>query len=408
MRLFERKLLSPITEHLNNERHTIITGSRQTGKTTLLNQIHSRLNEKGEVTHAITMEDPFIRTRLDEHPENIFELIPRPEHNRIFLLIDEIQLLKDPSNFLKLLYDSYTDRLKIVATGSSAFYIDTKFKDSLAGRKRIFELYTLDFDEFLVFKNRSKDLIPELERIRNEPRYVSLHRNEIRNLFSEYLTWGGYPAVVLANSDESRKELLKELTGSFLKRDIFESRIQEENKFIRLLMILAGQTGSLVNYHELSRTLRLSVTAVESYIYILRKCFHIHLLPPFYQNIRKELIKMPKVYFHDHGFRNTLLNFFAPPDNRPDKGALLENYVFIRLRQKYGTDALRYWRTADGNEIDFIVEESYLTGQAIEVKSQIQSFNPKKLSRFAAAYPGFSIHGRAFAADNNANDILAL
>ncbi len=408
MRLFERKLLFPITEHLNNERHTIITGSRQTGKTTLLNQIHSRLNEKGEVTHAITMEDPFIRTRLDEHPENIFELIPRPEHNRIFLLIDEIQLLKDPSNFLKLLYDNYTDRLKIVATGSSAFYIDTKFKDSLAGRKRIFELYTLDFDEFLVFKNRSKDLIPELERIRNEPRYVSLHRNEIRNLFSEYLTWGGYPAVVLANSDESRKELLKELTGSFLKRDIFESRIQEEDKFIRLLMILAGQTGSLVNYHELSRTLRLSVTAVESYIYILRKCFHIHLLPPFYQNIRKELIKMPKVYFHDHGFRNTLLNFFAPPDNRPDKGALLENYVFIRLRQKYGTDALRYWRTADGNEIDFIVEESYLTGQAIEVKSQIQSFNPKKLSRFAAAYPGFSIHGRAFEADNNANDILAL
>lgn len=408
MRLFERKLLFPITEHLNNERHTIITGSRQTGKTTLLNQIHSRLNEKGEVTHAITMEDPFIRTRLDEHPENIFELIPRPEHNRIFLLIDEIQLLKDPSNFLKLLYDNYTDRLKIVATGSSAFYIDTKFKDSLAGRKRIFELYTLDFDEFLVFKNRSKDLIPELERIRNEPPYVSLHRNEIRNLFSEYLTWGGYPAVVLANSDESRKELLKELTGSFLKRDIFESRIQEENKFIRLLMILAGQTGSLVNYHELSRTLRLSVTAVESYIYILRKCFHIHLLPPFYQNIRKELIKMPKVYFHDHGFRNTLLNFFAPPDNRPDKGALLENYVFIRLRQKYGTDALRYWRTADGNEIDFIVEESYLTGQAIEVKSQIQSFNPKKLSRFAAAYPGFSIHGRAFEADNNANHILDL
>ncbi len=408
MALFERKLLFPITEHLNNERHTIITGPRQTGKTTLLNQIRSSLNAKGEVTHAITMEDPFIRTRLDEHPENIFELIPRPEHNRIFLLIDEIQLLKDPSNFLKLLYDNFTTRLKIVATGSSAFYIDTKFKDSLAGRKRIFELYTLDFDEFLVFKNRSKDLIPELERIRNESRYVSLHRNEIRNLFSEYLTWGGYPAVVLANSDESRKELLKELTGSFLKRDIFESRIQEEDKFIRLLMILASQTGSLVNYHELSRTLRLSVTAVESYIYILRKCFHIHLLPPFYQNIRKELIKMPKVYFHDHGFRNTLLNLFAPPDNRPDKGALLENYVFIRLRQKYGTDALKYWRTADGNEIDFIVEESYLTGQAIEVKSQIQSFNPKKLSRFAAAYPGFSIHGRAFDADNNSNDILGL
>lgn len=408
MELFERKLLFPIMEHLNNERHTIITGPRQTGKTTLLNQIRTRLNAKGEVTYAITMEDPFIRARLDNHPENLFELIPRPEHNRIVLLIDEIQLLKDPSNFLKLMYDNYSARLKIVATGSSAFYIDTKFKDSLAGRKRIFELYTLDFDEFLVFKKRNHDLIPELDRIRNESRYVSLHRNEIRNLFSAYLTWGGYPAVVLADSDESRNELLRELTGSFLKRDIFESRIQEEDKFIRLLMILAGQTGSLVNYHELSRILRLSVTAVESYIYILRKCFHIHLLPPFYQNIRKELIKMPKVYFHDHGFRNTLLNLFTPPDNRPDKGALLENYVFVRLRQKYGTDALKYWRTADGNEIDFIVEESYLTGLAIEVKSQIQSFNPKKLSRFAATYPGFSIQGRAFEADQNSNDILGL
>ncbi len=110
---------------------------------------------------------------------------------------------------MKLLYDKYASRLKVVATGSSAFYIDEKFTDSLAGRKNIFELYTLDFDEYLTFSGKSK-LIDELNTIRSDKNYISLYRNEINRHFEEYLVYGGYPKVALSKTNEEKREVLSE------------------------------------------------------------------------------------------------------------------------------------------------------------------------------------------------------
>lgn len=126
-------------------------------------------------------------------------------------------------------------------------------------------------------------------------------------------------------------------------------------KFFQLPMLLASKAGSLVNQHELSKTLGLSVGTIDHYLYILQKTFIIHLLPPKFGNLRKELTKIPKVYFNDTGLRNALLNNFSKMNDRMDKGELLENYAYTRLRKLYSIDALRYWRTADGNEVDFVV-----------------------------------------------------
>lgn len=174
------------------------------------------------------------------------------------------------------------------------------------------------------------------------------------------------------------------------------------------MLILTQQTGSLVNVHELSKTLKLSVTAVENYLYIIQKCFHIHLMRPFYSNIRKELIKMPKVYFHDLGLRNALLNQFNPITQRLDKGMIKENYAYIRLRELYGNDLLRYWRTADGHEIDFIINHGLDSGEAIEIKFEEDNFNPLKYKRFLESYPGYTLSCRAFLASTNINSLIAL
>ena len=408
MKTYKRKLFSLLIDQYKDKEFTIITGARQTGKTTLLVQVAAELKLRMEEVYFLTLEDPSILSRLNQHPENLFEFVIRSNEKKVFVLLDEIQYLKNPSNFLKLLYDKYSHQLKIIATGSSAFYIDRKFKDSLAGRKRLFELYTMDFDEFLTFRTGSNELPEELNRIRTNEKYISSKRKDLESNFNEYLAYGGYPAVVLANSPEKKVELLKEITGSFLKRDVIESNIQDKEKFYQLLLILAQQTGSLVNVNELSRLLKISVTAIENYLYVLQKCFHIRLMRPFYKNIRKELIKMPKVYFHDLGFRNTLLNQFLPLVQRLDKGMVIENYAFIRLRTLYGNDHLRFWRTADGHEIDFILTQSHGQGKAIEIKFDEKSFNPTKYQKFLEAYPDYSLNCRAIRSSDNKTSLLAL
>lgn len=402
--MYRRKILTAIYEHLEKSQITVITGARQTGKTTIIEHLAEKLQNEEKMVYLFSLEDPVLLNSLNEHPENIFRFI-KDTTRKIYIFIDEIQCLNNPSNFLKFIYDKYKNKLKLVVTGSSAFYIDRKFKDSLAGRKKIFELYTLDFEEFLVFKNQEK-LIDELAEIRRRGDYISPMRNAIQAHFDEYLTYGGYPAVVTEDTEEGKRSVLHEIFSSYLKRDITESGVQNPDKFYNLITILAHQSGSLLNINELANTLQISVTAVENYIYILRKCYHIHLVKPFYTNIRKELTKMPKFYFNDNGFRNVIINQFENVTLRPDRGILAENYTFIRLRQLYGSDIIRYWRTAAGNEVDFILPENKTRGSAIEVKYNISEFRSTKYKLFQNAYPGFTLSCKAYIAGNNSDGLL--
>ena len=189
MEMQKRNLFNLVWNHLKEKEFIIISGPRQSGKTTLLDQLYVRLKQDSEKVFQLTLEDHAILSRLNQHPENLFEFAVRSGEKRLYVLIDEIQYLDDPSNFLKLIFDKYNRQLKIIATGSSAFYIDRKFKDSLAGRKRLFELYTLDFDEFLMFRTGSNEIGEELKLIRNQENYISSMRKEIEGYFMEYLTY---------------------------------------------------------------------------------------------------------------------------------------------------------------------------------------------------------------------------
>jgi predicted AAA+ superfamily ATPase len=403
-----RKLFEKIKTNFNKKEFDIITGARQTGKSFLLKQLYDDLISSGKQVYFVTLENPDILEAINQHPERIFDYVPKPGDQRIYLLIDEIQYASNPSNFLKLLFDLYENKLKVIATGSSAFYIDRKFNDSLAGRKRLHELYTLDFEEFVIFKRADKSIIDEIRLIRENPKYISLKRPEINTLFDEFLVFGGYPAVSLANSVEEKKEILRELLNTYIKRDIYESEIQYETKFYNLLTVLSHQAGNLMNVNELARTLQLSVSAIENYLYILQKYYHISLLRPFYRNIRKELTKMPKVYFNDLGFRNILQNYFEPPQNRIDKGQVIENYLFIRLRQLYGEDTLNYWRTVDGKEVDFLITTQYNKGFAIELKFNETEFLLSKYVKFKTAYPDYPLKVVSYASVNQENNILKI
>ena len=410
----QRKIHQEIRKHLKRKEYTIITGSRQSGKTSLIQALYKELQNEGETVSYITFEDQDILSAVNNHPEEIFLFSARPgkylngkKERPVFLFIDEIQYAADPSNFLKYLYDVYSENLKIIATGSSAFYIDNKFKDSLAGRKRIFELKTLSFEEWLIFKG-SVDLLSELGLIRKQEDYISPVSREIMNSFNEYIIFGGYPEVVLEKDNEEKILLLKELKNAFLKKDIDESGINYPDKFYALMAILAGQTGNLVNRNELANTIGVDNKTIDKYLYILRNCFHIELIRPFFSNQRKELTKMPKVYFKDSGMRNIALNRFFDFKDREDQGQLIENYVFNRLTDIYDKDAIKYWRTADKKEIDFVVTTSFKEGLAYEVKTKCTKLKIKSQKIFTEIYPGHPLEIISYLYGNDCKWILKL
>lgn len=412
----ERKIHEEVKTHLKRKEYTIITGPRQCGKTSLMLALFGELQSSGESVNFITFEDRDILTAINNHPEEIFNFSRRPEKpinhkevakQRHFLFIDEVQHASDPSNFLKYLYDVYGENLKIVATGSSAFYMDRKFTDSLAGRKRVFELKTLSFKEYLKFTEKTA-FYKELDLIRNQAGYVSSHMRELMEEFNKYLIYGGYPEVVLEEENGEKINLLKEIKNSFLKRDIDESGISNPDKFYNLLTLLAGQAGNLVNRNELSNTIGVDHKTTDKYLYVLQNCFHLDLVKPFYSNLRKELTKMPKIYFKDFGLRNMALNRFFEFRSREDQGALLENYIYLRLIEVYDADQIKFWRISETKEIDFILTTSLGEGVAYESKMKCRSAKKSAINSFKEHYPNYPVKIISFEPGSDCKWVLSL
>ena len=388
--MIRRKKQLIIAKHFVKKEFTILIGPRQIGKSTMLKQMFEDLLAKGETAFFLNLDRKDILEELNITPENLFKICPLENDKKITVFIDEIQYLDDATTFLKLLFDEYSTRLKIVATGSSAFYIDKQFKDSLAGRKKIFQMGTLDFEEFLHFKGRN-DLVDEVVSLKLKKKTKSVHETILWNYMNEFMNYGGYPAVVLEDNADEKIALLREIRDSYIKRDLLESGVTDQTKFYRMFMLLASQSGGMLNVNEISNTLRITNATVENYLYILQKCFHITLVKPFYNNLRKELTKMPKVYINDIGLRNILINYFGSIEQRSDKGLILENFCFRVLTENYEQDQIKYWRTADGNEIDFIVETQFMRGFAVEVKFSEQQAKPSKYKKFVENYPEFPL-----------------
>ena len=382
---YYRKSYKKILKHLNRKEITLITGPRQVGKTTIMKQLQAELKSNAYITYFITLENKTLLELLNVNPENIFQVIPAvSKEERIYIFIDEIQYLDDPSNFLKLLYDLYNEKIKFIVSGSSSFYIDSKFKDSMAGRKRLFELMTLSFDEMLIFQNRA-EFVPYLNTGEKIP---LICRQEIYNCLYEYLLFGGYPEVVLESDVQEKIILIKEIADSYVKKDAIEAKIKYPDAYFEIMKILAGQAGALFNSHTLAKTLKMSNNAVLSYTRLMRKSYYISFVRPFYNNIPKELTKMPKVYFNDLGLRNYFLGNFTPIGIREDKGELFESFAFRRLADFYSMDDIKYWRTQKKQEVDFIIPSKK---QAYEAKFSESQFNKSKYRYFKNSYPDISL-----------------
>lgn len=364
--LKHRDVFDKIVKFLDLPDIIVLMGMRQTGKTSLLYLLIDYLLKKDleSNTFYFSLDDPIILSGFNKNIKELEIYLGSQKANKqskIYIFIDEIQYLDNPTGFLKYYYDNFPN-YKFIVTGSSTFEIRKKFKDSLAGRKKIVHIHPLSFKEFLKFKNSEfgGDFL-DLNNINKtkEIKAGAIAGEKLEADLREYLLFGGHPKTVNLEEQNLKIEELKDIYNSYIKRDIKDiGKIENITVYNYLIQTLGSQIGSLLNVQELSNTLNINQITLSKYIFLLENTFVIYLLRPFFRNKRKEISKMPKIYFEDVGIRNMVVNDFRKIDLRSDLGNLAENFVFTELNKKLETgDELYFWRTIGKQEVDFVLKK---------------------------------------------------
>lgn len=368
----EREIFSEIIDHIDKPEITLITGSRQVGKTVLMEQaIAYLINKRSLPSHAIySYNMDLIRDweMFQDQSRFIEFLAERTRNGKIYVFVDEAQKVPEAARFFKGVFDSKMNA-KLFLTGSSSLEIKAKFKETLAGRKRIFHVPPFTFIEFLSAKDKTLH-----EYIKEGKELGSIDLQTAIRLYKEYLTFGGYPRVVLSESSEEKKAILHEIYSSYVEQDALGFlEIKNKTAFNRLVRLLSAQVGQLVNIGELSVHLGIDRSTVERYLQALEETFIIKRIAPYFRNPRQEIVKAGKIYFLDSGIRHLVLDNFMPFDEKTDKGLVHENGVFIELhfRLRNTLAGLHFWRTKQGAEVDFVIEEG-LNLIPIETKATIK------------------------------------
>jgi predicted AAA+ superfamily ATPase len=353
--MIKRALQDLLKSRIDYKKAIIVLGPRQVGKTTLITEIASAL--KGDHLY-INGDDPAIRAAWS-NPSQLF--INNYIGNYKVVVIDEAQRLENIGLSAKMIIDAKKD-IQLFISGSSALEIANKINEPLTGRKWEYRLFPLSWNEIKEHFSFAQTL-PRLE---------------------DFLITGMYPEVVTSQQSDAR-EILTNLAGSYLYKDILDvGGIRKPDLLLKLLQALAWQVGNEVSYNELAQTIGADKATVSSYIELLEKVFVVFRLNPFSRNLRNEINTTRKIYFYDNGVRNTIINNFAPINQRNDIGALWENFMISERKKQlayngfYGN--IYFWRNTNQAEIDYIEEQDGKLS-AYEFK-----WNPKAKASFPEAF----------------------
>ena len=342
--MYPRRLYPSLKEHLGKKQVTVITGMRRTGKTTLLKQLLSDASGNNKIyidLERIDNREMFLEKNYDAIIYNLRQRGLDIKH-KAFVGLDEIQLVSNLPSVLKYLYDNYD--IKFIVTGSSSYYIKDLFTESLAGRKKVFELYPLDFGEFLVFKE-TPAINGEyfLKKQFNDPEYERL-----KEYYKDYIEYGGFPEVALSTSIQEKKDLLADIISSYINIDVKTlADFRNQENFYKLMKMLAARSATRIDYAKLSRLTGISRMTVHSYVDFLEKTYIICRISVLANNPDREIVKAQKLYFCDNGIMNVLAETAA--------WVKFENSIFTQLHH---TGKLCYYALKTGREVDFILDKT--------------------------------------------------
>jgi uncharacterized protein len=364
MNLVNRELEQQAEQFIGKNKVILIMGTRRVGKTVLAEKL--RKNYHGE-SLILNAEDFDVQELLNKRTAANYKRIIG---NATLLIIDEAQVLPDIGKILKLMIDSFS-HLTVLATGSSSFDLANKTGDPLTGRQIQLHLYPLSQKEISATES---------------------HLETIQNL-DDRLIFGSYPELSQMTTYQEKSKYLIDLTQSYLLKDILAYEgIRQSDKIVKLLRLIAFQTGNEVSYTELASQLGISKNTVENYLDLLSKVFIVYRIGAYSTNLRKEVSKASKWYFYDNGIRNAIINDFRLLTLRNDVGPLWENYLISERVKRNSYDGKNaqyfFWRNYNQQEVDLIeVENGQLS--AYEFK-----YSPTKKVKapaaFSTAYPDAS------------------
>jgi uncharacterized protein len=352
--LFPRRILPALEGQLASREIVVLTGMRRVGKTTALRMIFDRIESSNKT--FLDLENPIEQRVFDELDYNNIWYNLRSyaisKNEKAFVFLDEIQAYPPVVKAIKYLYDHYD--VKFYVTGSSSYYLKNLFSESLAGRKVIFDLYPLDFSEFLIFKVHEKEFLEAFSEKELRKNIVSYEKT--KKLFDEYLEYGGFPQVVVTDDLRQKVCQLQDIIKSYFEKDVQRlADFRHMDQFRNLLLLLLQRVGAKLEPGKLASEVGVSRQTVYSYLAFLQGTYFIDLVAPFTRNRDREVSGTKKVYVCDTGFANQFAKVSA--------GAMLENAVFLNLR-KYGP--VRYYQRRGGRELDFVLMDQSI---GLEVKT---------------------------------------
>jgi uncharacterized protein len=362
MEKFQRLISQSISEKLFMGKAIVLYGARQVGKTTLIREILS--SQTGASYLDLNCDNPDIREALQN--QNEVSLKALTGENKI-VFIDEAQRVQNIGLTIKLFVDTMKD-VQVIASGSSSFELANKINEPLTGRKYSFRLFPVSLQEFL------GNIFSPLD---------------FKRSCDSLLVYGSYPEVLSLSGNKDKEELISDLAGDALFKDIYTfQQIKNPSVLRTLLKALAFQVGSEVSSNELAGMVGIDKNTVDSYIDILEKNFIIVRIPSLSRNLRNELKKSKKIYFLDLGIRNAIINNFNSLSNRQDVGSLWENFCIVERLKSLEYERISsnnyFWRTYDGAEIDWIEERAGVF-HSYEMKWNTNKI-PKPPAAWSAAY----------------------
>lgn len=356
-----RLVQEKIEGQIGKQKVILLYGTRRTGKTTIVENIH---NKYGEDVLLLQGEDMQVANLLQERTVANYQ---RLTSDKKIIIIDEAQAVPEIGKILKLMIDNIKG-ITVIATGSSSFDLVYRTGEPLVGRSIVYYLYPVAQVEL----NKIEDRVSTLQNL------------------DQRLIYGGYPELWHLNDTGEKEKYLKALVNSYLLKDLLMlENVKGADVLFKLLQLLAWQVGSQVSTVELGKSLQLNKKTVERYLDLLSKVFIIYPLSGFSKNLRKEVTKSKKWYFYDNGIRNAIINNFSHIEMRNDVGQLWEQYILGERKKFNSTRGFEpqyyFWRTYDGQEIDLLELNNRQQLQAIECKWQNRK--SKKPSAFHKAYP---------------------
>jgi predicted AAA+ superfamily ATPase len=329
-----RHIQTEILKRLNHYPVVGIIGERQTGKTTLAKQMIPKIDK--DVIY-LDLESLADYQKL-ENPELYLE-----QHKNKCVIIDEVQIKPDLFPVLRSIIDKDRKPGRFIILGSASPKLLRQSSESLAGRISYMQLYPFNYLEI----------------------------NGKRNLFHHWFI-GGFPLAFLNPDIEMAKQWLNDFINSYSQRDLPALGLSANSILIRRLWtMLAHLNGQILNYSDIGRSLQISSPTIKTYIDFFESSFLIKRLQPYYFNIKKRLIKSPKIYLTDTGILHRLLNIsdFESLQAYPLIGNSWESYVINQILSLLNADVeLSYYRTQDGSEIDLVFIKSLKPVATAEIK----------------------------------------